>query len=82
MLDEPHDLLSELPEHDERIRDLIERDAEFRRLAEVYDALDGRIVEMERLGTPVDDYHAERLKKQRLALKDTLFARLASPAAA
>lgn len=81
MLDEPHDLLSELPEHGESIRRLKDQDDEFRRLAEAYDVLDDEIVEIERLGTPVDDFHAEQLKKRRLALKDALFARLAVAAA-
>ena len=38
MLDEPHDLISELPEYGERIRALQQNDSEFRRLLADYDA--------------------------------------------
>lgn len=76
MLDEPHDLLHELPEYGDQILALCESDADFRQLLVDYDTLDGRIQDIELAGIPVDDVYAERLKKRRLALKDALFERL------
>ncbi len=73
MLDEPHTLLFELPEHRGQIERLKSSDPEFRDLAAAYDELDSRIQTIELAGTPVDDAHAEHLKKQRLLLKDRLF---------
>ena len=82
MLDEPHDLASELPEHGHRIRELADRDGAFRTLLAEYDTLDGQIQELELSGTPVADATAEDLKKQRLSLKDRLFEQLIAPAPA
>ena len=79
MLDEPHDLASELPELSDRIRSLTAADTDFRAKLGSYDALDAEIQEIELAGTPIDDRYAEILKKQRLALKDELFTRLVSP---
>ena len=82
MLDEPHDLASELPEHGNLIRELAGRDEAFQTLLAAYDALDGKIQDLELSGTPVADATAEDLKKQRLSLKDQLFERLIAPASA
>ena len=76
MLDEPHDLVSELPEYGSRIEALRASDAQFRQLHDRYDTLDSHIQEIELAGTPIADTHAEELKKQRLALKDQLFKML------
>jgi hypothetical protein len=79
VLDEPHDLASELPELNDRIRSLVAVDEEFRAKLGSYDALDAEIQQIELAGTPIDDRHAEAMKKRRLALKDELFRRLVSP---
>ena len=76
MLDEPHDLVSELPEYGPRIEALRERDKNFRDLHDSYNTLDIHIQEIELSGTPVADIHAEQLKKRRLAMKDELMKRL------
>ena len=76
MLHETHDLLHELPEYRERILDLQATDDAFRRLVHEYDSLDQHIQAVELAGTPIPDHSFEDLKKRRLALKDTLFARL------
>ena len=73
MLDEPHNLVSELPEYGSKIEALRASDALFRQLHDRYDTLDSEIQEIELSGTPIGDVHAEELKKQRLALKDQLF---------
>ena len=82
MLEEPHDLASELPEHSDRIRQLAGNDAAFRALLAEYDTLDVQIQDLELSGTPVADETAEDLKKRRLSLKDRLFERLIAPAVA
>lgn len=78
MLDEPHDLVSELPEYGPRIETLRARDKNFRDLHDSYNILDSHIQEIELSGTPIADIHAEQLKKRRLALKDELVKRLIS----
>lgn len=75
MLGESHDLTSEFPEFRERIETLRTSDAAFAKLMTEYDQLDARIRRIEELGQRVADQTIEDLKKQRLKLKDLLFAR-------
>lgn len=82
MLNEPHDLVHELPEYREQILTLQARDEEFCRLLKTYDDLDSEIQEAELVGTPIHDNHFEDLKKRRLALKDALFERVCAAARA
>ena len=81
MLDDPHDLASELPEYQDTIRKLAQDDAVFRDLLSSYNSLDVAIQDIELSGTPVADPTAEDLKKQRLWLKDRLFNRISAAAA-
>ena len=74
MLGEPHDLLHEFPELQEKINELRETDPNFAQLMEQYDALDKRVRELEELAQPVADETMEDLKKERLLLKDRLYA--------
>lgn len=76
MIYEAHDLAAELPEHAERIRSLQVNDEDFHSKLQDYNALDQQIQEVELNGTPLDDATFETLKKQRLAMKDTLFSRI------
>ena len=80
MLDEPHDLASELPEYSDTIRKLASDDIVFRDLLSSYNTLDAQIQDIELAGTPIADVTAEDLKKQRLWLKDRLFNRLTAVA--
>ena len=74
MLGEKHDLIHELPEHRERIHELKTIDENFRKIFDEYHELDHQIIRMEEgIETPSDDV-LEELKKQRLFLKDQLFA--------
>lgn len=74
MLHEKHDLLHEFPEHRQTIRNLKMSNTRFARLFDDYHQLDH---EVHRIETGVentsDDYLEER-KKQRLHIKDALFA--------
>ena len=76
MLGESHDLLHEFPELTDKIQTMREQDATFARLMDEYDALDKRVRELEELAQPVADETMEDLKKERLKLKDQLYARL------
>ena len=76
MLGESHDLLHEFPELEGTIEEMRSSNEEFSRLMVEYDALDSRVRQIEELGTPVADETIEDLKKERLKLKDQLYALL------
>ncbi len=76
MLGESHDLLHEFPELADKIQNMRNQDQSFARLMDTYNDLDQRIRELEELAQPVADETMEDLKKQRLRLKDQLYARL------
>jgi uncharacterized protein YdcH (DUF465 family) len=78
MLGESHDLLHEFPNLKEKISALRVDNTDFARLMDEYDTLDAHVRSLEELGTPVADETIEELKKQRLHLKDTLYAILRS----
>jgi len=76
MLGEPHDLLHEFPDLEERISVLSDSDGRFADLMNDYDSLDARVRKLEELGTPVADETIETLKKERLMMKDRLYEML------
>ncbi len=76
MLGEPHDLVHEFPELTEKIQLLREQDPSFAQLMDAYNDLDQRVRELEELAQPVADETMEDLKKERLKLKDQLYALL------
>lgn len=71
-----HDLAHEFPEFKERIHELKMNDAHFKKLFEEYDQVTTKIEALEKQESPVADETMEDLKKQRLALKDSLYAML------
>ena len=74
MFGEKHDLVSELPEHRERILELKATNSQFGKLYDEYHELDNEIWSMEEgIETPSDEV-LEELKKKRLYLKDQLFS--------
>jgi len=76
MLGESHDLIHEFPELQGKIAALRDSDEQFSRLMDDYDQLDSRVRSLEELGVPVTDETIEDLKKERLRLKDRLYAYL------
>jgi hypothetical protein len=76
MLGETHDLVHEFPELEGQIESLRESNTAFAKLMDQYDDLDARVRKLEELGTPVADETIEDLKKERLMLKDKLYALL------
>ena len=71
-----HDLVHEFPEYKERIHQLKMDDAHFAKLFEEYNDLTNKIEVLENNEVPVADESLEDLKKQRLTLKDQLYAML------
>ncbi|MGD9709952.1 MAG: YdcH family protein [Halothiobacillaceae bacterium] len=71
-----HDLAHEFPEHKERIHQLKMDDAHFAKLFDEYNDLTNRIEVLENNEVPVADESLKDLKKQRLTLKDQLYAML------
>ncbi len=72
----PHELAEAFPDKAERIRALKAEDAHFARLAEQYHEINRTIHRGETNVEPMDDFHLEDLKKQRLALLDDIRTRL------
>ena len=78
MLGESHELKDEFPEHREQISKLLETDAEFGRLFEQYQEINGEVIRTEQgIETHADDY-LEGLKMKRVELKDRLYTILHS----
>ena len=76
MFGENHDLHHEFPEYKEKIHELKMNNAHFQRLFKEYDEIVHQITRVEQeIETPSDDV-IEEMKKQRLHLKDQLFAML------
>lgn len=69
-----HDLFHEFPEHTTLIHQLRTSDGHFSKLLDEYDAVDGHVRHIEEYNEPVTDFDMENLKKQRLHLKDELWA--------
>jgi len=82
MFNEKHDLVHELPEHKDLIHDLKIRDAHFARLFDEYHETDQEVHRIETgVENTADDYLEQR-KKQRLSLKDQLYAMIQKEIAA
>ncbi len=74
MLGESHDLFHEFPEYRNRIAELKDADPGFAQLYDDYHAVNGEVERIEfEIETPSDQY-TETLKKQRLHLKDEIYA--------
>ncbi len=76
MLGEKHDLIHEFPEFEAKIEDMRASNEPFAALMDQYDGIDARVRKLEELGTPVADETIEDLKKERLKMKDQLYAML------
>lgn len=71
-----HSLIQEFPQMKERIRTLKQSDAHFARLFGEYDLAEHAVHRIESGAESASDERLETLKKQRLKLKDRLFAML------
>ncbi|KAF0231227.1 MAG: hypothetical protein FD175_1096 [Beijerinckiaceae bacterium] len=72
----PHELLAEFPEFAFRITELKTKEPHFARLYEEYHEVNRAIHRAETNIEPTDDAHMETMRKQRLRLKDELYALL------
>ena len=75
-----HPLLAEFPQLREQLHARKQTDQHLARLAEEYEQLDKRIVRVENGAESLPDASLEDLKKQRLRLKDELYALLTAAA--
>ena len=73
----PHELQAEFSEDRVLVERLTRTNYLFRRLAARYDEINSNINRIETEGAPTSDEVLERLKKQRLKLKDEIAAILA-----
>ena len=73
MLTEKHDLVHELPEHRETIRNLKMTDNHFARLFDEYHEVDHEVHRIETGIENTSDEYLEERKKLRLFLKDELY---------
>jgi uncharacterized protein YdcH (DUF465 family) len=73
---ENHSLVKELPEMREKIHQLKTSNNHFAKLFEKYDAVEHEVHRIESGAEAASDERLETLKKQRLNLKDELFAML------
>ena len=76
MFGENHDLVHEFPEYKERIHQLKLENNHFSRLFDEYHTVDREVRRIEQGVETPSDFYTEDLKKQRLSLKDELYAML------
>lgn len=74
MIIEKHDLLHEFPEHKDVIHELKMNNAHFGKLFDEYHEIDHEIHRIEQGVENTGDAYLETRKKERLALKDKLYA--------
>ncbi|MBA4790121.1 MAG: DUF465 domain-containing protein [Pseudomonadota bacterium] len=72
----PHQLAADFPDFAGKIHELRQSDAHFARLAAEYDAVNEVVHKAETNLAPMDDLDLEAKRKERVRLKDELFALL------
>lgn len=72
----PHQLAADFPEHTGKIHDLRLSDAHFARLVTEYDAVNELVHKAEVHIAPMDDLTLEARRKDRVRLKDEIYAYL------
>lgn len=76
MSNTPHELHEEFPEFGEKLSQLKANDSHFAKLADKYHEVNRAVHRAETDVEPTDDVHMSELRKQRMALKDEIFALL------
>lgn len=71
---EKHTLLNDFPEHHHTIRHLKMNDNHFAKLFEQYHEVESEVHQIEESNSAVSDEYLESLKRQRVVLKDKLYA--------
>jgi uncharacterized protein len=68
----PHELAEEFPQHSAKIHALKTSDAHFARLFEAYHDVNRAVHRAESGVEPVDDFTDQKMRKERMALKDQI----------
>ncbi|GLQ17690.1 YdcH family protein [Maritalea porphyrae] len=74
----PHELHEEFPEHADRIHALKTSDAHFGKLFDEYHEVNRAVHRAETDIEPTDDVNLENMRKQRMVLKDQIYALLST----
>jgi len=74
----PHELAEDFPDKTDLIHQLKTTDGEFARLADRYHEVNRAVHRAETNVEPLDQFHEEELRKERMNLKDRIAARLAT----
>jgi len=74
----PHELHEEFPEHADRIHALKTSDAHFGKLFDEYHEVNRAVHRAETDVEPTDDANLENMRKQRMVLKDEIYALLSA----
>lgn len=74
----PHELNEEFPEHADRIHALKTSDAHFGKLFDEYHDVNRAVHRAETDVEPTDDANLENMRKQRMVLKDEIYALLSA----
>jgi uncharacterized protein YdcH (DUF465 family) len=76
MLAEHHDIGREFPEYSSMLEALCAKDETFAALVAKHDALDDEIRRLEESQQPISDEEMEKMKFERVALKDRIYQSL------
>lgn len=68
----PHELAEEFPDKVDRMHELKDADTHFRKLFDEYHEVNRAIHRAETNVEPVDQFHEEEMRKQRMRLKDEI----------
>ncbi|MFN8388786.1 MAG: DUF465 domain-containing protein [Bdellovibrionota bacterium] len=79
MSESQHDLAAEFPKYKDRIHTLKTENAHFRKLYEEYHEVTKKIARSEQRVDTLTEIEEERLRKQRLTLKDELYSMMSKP---
>ena len=72
----PHELREDFPEYEDRIHELKENNAHFRRISEEYHTLNREIHRIEVGEEHVSQFMEDDMRKKRMALKDEIYEML------
>ena len=72
----PHEINADFPEYQDAFHNLKISDPHFKKIAEDYHVLNREIHRAETNVEPTDDIHLTDLRKQRIVLKDEIYAQL------
>jgi hypothetical protein len=78
MSNTPHDLHEDFPEYGAKLTELKTNNAHAARLMEEYHTINRAVHRAETRVEPMDDLEMDKLRKQRMALKDKIYALLSA----